>query len=99
LQTATTEEGVIYRNKESKRETSQTERSLKHAIGGALLVTVLIGATGCEQKGPMEKAADKVDESAEEAADAIGDAAREAADEASDAAEEAKEEVEEKTDK
>lgn len=90
---------MIYRNKGSKRETSQTERSLKHAIGGALLVSFLMGATGCEQKTPIEKAADKVDESAEEAADAVGDAAREAADEASDAAEEAKEEVEEKTDK
>lgn len=76
---------------------SQTEKGLKHAIAGALLVSFLAGAAGCEQKTPVEEAADKVDESLEDTADAVGDATRDAADEVSDAAEEAKEEVEEKT--
>lgn len=85
--------------KTKKQPITATEKSLKHAIAGALLVSFLAGASGCEQKTPVEEAADRVDESLEDAADAAGDATREAADEVSDAAEEAEEEIEEKTDK
>jgi predicted small lipoprotein YifL len=52
-------------------------------IGCAALV--LIASTGCEKKGPMEKAGEKVDEAAQKTGDAIKDAAdktKEAADNA-----------------
>ena len=90
---------MMQKTRRSKQAVTHTENSLKQVIAGALLASFLAGAAGCEQKSPIEKAADKVDESLEDAADAAGDATRDAADEVSDAAEEAKEEIEEKTDK
>ena len=39
----------------------------------ALMTALALG--GCEEKGPMEKAGEKMDEAAEDAADAVEDAA------------------------
>lgn len=50
--------------------------------------------SGCEEKGPMEKAGEKVDDAAEKTGDAIEDAAEKTG----DAIEDAGDEIEEATD-
>lgn len=61
---------------------------LLFALGGGAMLT------GCEEKGPAEKAGEKLDNAVEE----IGDGIDEAAEDAGDAVEEAADEVEEATD-
>lgn len=50
-------------------------------IAFILSSVLLFGLAGCEEKGPAEKAGEKIDESIE----AVGDAVEEAADKAEDA--------------
>ncbi|MEJ2256279.1 MAG: hypothetical protein P8X98_04635 [Woeseiaceae bacterium] len=65
----------------------------------ALIVFAAAFAVACEDKGPAEKAGEKIDEAMSEAkdkAEEAGDAVKDAADDAGDAIEEAADDVEEK---
>lgn len=66
-----------------------------------LVLLTTLAFVACEDRGPAEKAGEKIDDAMdngaaamEDAADAVGDAARDAEDAARDAAEEMKEKVE-----
>ncbi|GJL77663.1 MAG: hypothetical protein NPINA01_06520 [Nitrospinaceae bacterium] len=45
----------------------------KQAILIAVLSLLVLGVTGCKEKGPAEKAGEKIDESVEKAGDAAKD--------------------------
>lgn len=66
------------------------------------LSALALPLAGCpEEKGPMEKTGEKVDEAADEAKDSVeeaADEAKEAAEEAGDSVEEAADEVEDSVD-
>ena len=53
-------------------------------------VVVVMTGVGCEKKGPMEKAGEKVDRAAQKSSDAIKDAAEKTKDAAKDTADKAK---------
>ena len=50
-------------------------RILKVVLMIPALALVLVAASGCKEKGPMEKAGEKVDKAAEKAGDAIKEGA------------------------
>ncbi|GIT97741.1 hypothetical protein [Sulfurovum sp. TSL1] len=61
---------------------------------GSLLVALVLMITGCEEKGPAEKAGEKIDNVASD----IKDNTEDALDEADDAIEDAGDKIENKTD-
>ncbi|RBP52779.1 hypothetical protein [Arenicella xantha] len=65
---------------------------MKHANLKKLLLTSLfaslVALAGCEEKGPMEKAGESIDNAVDDAGDAINDAGDEVEDAADDAADE-----------
>lgn len=67
---------------------------LKYAIAAFALVLAAMPLSGCEEKGPMEKAGAKIDDAASSAKDAVGDAV----DKTGEAIEEAGDKIREKTD-
>ena len=67
-------------------------KNSKTLIITALFTTAFVLGIGCQEKGPMEKAGEKIDKAAEktvdkakEGADAVGDAAEKAGDKIKDA--------------
>ena len=65
----------------------------------ALIIFAALFAVACEEKGPAEKAGEKIDEAMSEAKDDVkkaGEKIEEAAEDAGDAIEEAAEDVEKK---
>lgn len=61
---------------------------------GTLLVAFVLAVTGCEEKGPAEKAGEKIDNVASD----IKDNTKDALDKADDAIEDAGDKIENKTD-
>jgi hypothetical protein len=63
-----------------------TSLRLKQIMNALFVLLLAIGGTtaltGCEDKGPAEKAGEKIDEAVEETGDAVEDAADEIEDEA-----------------
>ncbi|WP_296696649.1 hypothetical protein [Thiocapsa sp. UBA6158] len=59
----------------------------------AVSIALLLGAVGCEQEGPAERAGEKIDHAAERAGDKIEQASEKAADKIEDAKEAASDQI------
>jgi hypothetical protein len=66
---------------QNKKQTVNDMKILKISLMIPVLALVLVAAPGCKEKGPMEKAGEKVDKAAEK----TGDAIKKGADKAKDA--------------
>ncbi|WP_373507297.1 hypothetical protein [Thiocapsa sp.] len=59
----------------------------------AVSIALMLGAVGCEQEGPAERAGEKIDHAAERAGDKIEQASEKAADKIEDAKDTASDKV------
>ncbi|SDX01049.1 hypothetical protein [Thiocapsa roseopersicina] len=59
----------------------------------AVSIALMLGAVGCEQEGPAERAGEKIDHAAERAGDKIEQASEKAADKIEDAKEAASDKI------
>jgi hyperosmotically inducible protein len=59
----------------------------------AVSIAVMLGAVGCEQEGPAERAGEKIDHAAERAGDKIEQASEKAAEKIEDAKEGASDKI------
>lgn len=66
---------------------------MKYLLFIAMMSILLVPVTGCDDKGPAEKAGEQIDEAVSDAKDKAGDVADTVSDKADDVAEKAKEEA------